>query len=141
MKAKCEKKLNFIKVLRSKKWDAKTNTKIQVYNTLIRSISDYAATLFQNISGNARHKIETIQYNSMLHILKESPGTSHTDMRKKLDIDTLENRHKQLKEKYIQKALKNNQLLIDLYNEHQQFNKDHSITDPKYLMFNMQIAN
>ena len=58
-------------------------------------------------------------------------------MRKKLDIDTLENRHKQLKEKYIQKALKNNQLLIDLYNEHQQFNKDHGITDPKYSMFNI----
>jgi len=35
----------------------------------------------------------------MLYILKESPGTSHTDMRKNLDIDTLEKKTQTTKRK------------------------------------------
>ena len=53
-------------------------------------------------------------------------------MREQLGTDTLSNRHKQLKEKYLLKSLQNNQLIIDLYNEHKQFRKDHNITDQKY---------
>ena len=136
MRKKCETRLNFIKALRSKKWDTKTNTKLQVYNSLIRSITDYAAPLLQNITETATNKIETIQYNSMLHILKQPPGTSHRKMRTKLNIGTLNRRHKQLKRNYLQKALKNNKLIIDLYKEHKQFNKEHGITNPKYSMFN-----
>ena len=136
MRKKCETRLNFIKALRSKKWDTKTNTKLQVYNSLIRSITDYAAPLLQNITETATNKIETIQYNSMLHILKQPPGTSHSKMRTKLNIGTLNKRHKQLKRNYLQKALKNNKLIIDLYKEHKQFNKEHGITNPKYSMFN-----
>ncbi len=136
MRKKCETRLNFIKALRSKKWDTKTNTKLQVYNSLIRSITDYAAPLLQNITETATKKIETIQYNSMLHILKQPPRTSHKKMRAKLNIGTLNRRHKQLKRNYLQKALKDNKLIIDLYNEHKQFNKVHGITNPKYSMFN-----
>jgi hypothetical protein len=73
----------------------------------------------------------------MLHILKKPPETSHTAMREQLETDTISNRHKKLKEKYLSKSLQNNQLIIDLYNEHKQFRKDHHITDPKYSIFNI----
>ena len=104
---------------------------------MIRSITDYAAVLFENISNRSKHKVETIQYHSMLHILKKPPETSHTEMREQLGTDTFNNRHKKLKEKYLLKSLQSNQLIIDLYNEHKQFRKDHNITDPKYSMFNI----
>ena len=58
-------------------------------------------------------------------------------MREQQGIDTLEIRHIKLKERYLEKSLKNNQLLIDLYKEHKQFRRDHKITDPKYSMFNI----
>jgi hypothetical protein len=61
----------------------------------------------------------------MLLILKKPPETSHTEMREQLSTDTLNNRHKKLKEKYLLKSLKNNQQIIDLYKEHKQFRKDH----------------
>ena len=137
MKNKCNRKLSFIKTLRSKKWDIKTQTKFHVYSALIRSITDYAAVLFQNISDHAKYEIETIQYHSMLQILKKPPQTSHTEMREQLNTGTLNTRHKKLKVNYLQKALKNNQLLIDLHNEHIQFCIDNNITDSKYSMFNL----
>jgi hypothetical protein len=137
MKAKCERKIKLIKVLRSKKWDAKTSTKFQVYSSMVRSITDYAEVLLENISDRFKHKVETIQYHSMLHILKKTPETSHTEMREQQGTDTLNNRHKKLKEKYLLKSLQNNQLIIDLYKEHKQFRKDHNITYPKYSMFNI----
>jgi len=136
MKNRCNRKLSFIKALRSRKWDVKTQTKFHVYSALIRSITDYAAVLFQNISEHAKHEIETIQYHSMLHILKKPPQTSHKEMREQLNTDKLNIRHKNLKINYLQKALKNNQLIINLYNDHKQFCIDHNITDPKYSMFN-----
>ncbi len=58
-------------------------------------------------------------------------------MREQQGTDTLNNRHKKLKEKYLLKSLQNNQLIIDLYKEHKQFRKDHNITYPKYSMFNI----
>jgi hypothetical protein len=79
---------------------------------MIRSITDYAAVLFENISDISKDKVETIQYYSMLHILKIPPETSHTEMREQLGTDTLSSRHKKLKEKYISKSLQNNQLII-----------------------------
>jgi len=79
---------------------------------MIRSITDYAAVLFENISDRSKDKVETIQYHSMLHILKIPPETSHTEMREQLGTDTLSSRHKKLKEKYISKSLQNNQLII-----------------------------
>ncbi len=79
---------------------------------MIRSITDYAAVLFENISDRSKDKVETIQYHSMLHILKKPPETSHTEMREQLGTDTLSNIHKKLKEKNISKSLQNNQLII-----------------------------
>jgi len=105
---------------------------IQLYNSIIRSITDYAAVLFENVSDRSKDKIETIQYHSMLQILKKIPETSNTEMREQLGIDTLSNRHNKLNEKYLEKSLQNNQLIIDLYNEHRQFRKDHNITDQKF---------
>ncbi len=64
---------------------------------MIRSITDYAAVLFENISDRSKDKVETIQYYSMLHILKIPPETSHTEMREQLGTNTLSNRHKKLK--------------------------------------------
>jgi len=104
---------------------------------MVRSITDYAAVLLENISDRSKHKVETIQYHIMLHILKKPPETSHTEMREQLGTDTLSNRHKKLKEKYLLKSLQKNQLIIDLYKEHKKFRKDHNITDPKYSMFNI----
>ena len=71
-KEKCLRKINFIKVLRSKKWDANVATKIKVYNALIRSNVDYAGPILVNVSEQCKDTIESIQYHSMIQILKET---------------------------------------------------------------------
>ena len=71
----------------------------------------------------------------MIQILKEQPGASHTEMRKKLNIDTLNNHNNTLKKNYLKESLKNNQLIKDLLNEHNQHKEVHKIQDTKYSMF------
>jgi len=83
---------------------------------MIRSITDYAAVLFENISDISKDKVETIQYYSMLHILKIPPETSHTEMREQLGTDTLSSRHKKLKEKYISTSKQSTHNIMNINN-------------------------
>lgn len=137
LKEKCMRKLNFIKVLKSRKWNAKTKTKINVYNSMVRSNVDYAGPLFENVSESNKNKIESIQYHGMLHILNKPKGSSHTEMRNELKLKSLSERNRDLKIKYIRDSLNNNQLIQDLYTEHKQFNRDHNITYDNNSMFHL----
>lgn len=139
LKEKCMRKMNFIKVLKSKKWNAKTKTKINVYNSMIRSNIDYAGPLLENISEFNKNKIETIQYHGMVHILNMPKGSSHTEMRNELKLKTLSERNRDLKIRYIRDSLSNNQLIKDLLSEHVKFNEDHNITDDSNSMFRLSI--
>ena len=58
---------------------------------------DYAGPILVNVSEQCKDTIESIQYHSMIQILKEQPGASQTEIRKKLKIDTLNNRNNTLK--------------------------------------------
>jgi len=62
---------------------------------------------------------------------------SHRNETATIGTKTLNNRHKKLTEKYLQKSLQNIKLVIDLYNENKQFPKDRNITEPKSSMFNI----
>ena len=135
MKEKCLRKLNFIKILKSKKWKTNTKTKINVYNAMIRSNIDFAAPILDSVSQTAKEKIESIQYHSMRHILNKPIGASHTEMREELKFKTLNERIRDLKSKYLSKALKSNQLIQDLHAQHSEFISTHNIKDNKYSMF------
>ena len=135
MKEKCMRKLNFIKVLKSKKWKTNTKTKVNVYNAMIRSNIDYAAPLVDNVSQIDKDKIESIQYHSMRHILNKPYGASHTEMRNELKFKPLSQRNKELKIKYICKSLESNQLIKDLHTEHNEYKQLYNINNSKYSMF------
>jgi hypothetical protein len=137
LKDKCLRKLNFIKVLKSKKWNTKTKTKINVYNSLIRSNIDYAGPLLENVSEFNKKEIESIQYHSMIHILNKPKGSSHSEMREELKIKPLSQRNKELKTKYLASSISNNKLINELYTAHNQFKIDHNVSEEKYSMFNV----
>ena len=50
IKAKCHKRLNIIKILKHKSWGLSSNTLKNIYYALIRSIIDYASTIFEILS-------------------------------------------------------------------------------------------
>ena len=137
LKNKCLRKLNFIKILKSKKWHAKTETKVRVYNSMIRSNIDFSAPLLENVSTADKQQLETIQYHSMVQIIKATPMSSATEMREKLKLDKISNRTKELKHNYITDSLSNNKIMKDLKAEHEQFKVDHNITNSKYSMFDI----
>ena len=70
LKNKCLRKLNFIKILKSKKWHAKIETKTRIYKSMIRSNIDFAGPLLENISPVDKQQLESIQYHSMVQILR-----------------------------------------------------------------------
>ena len=140
LKNKCLRKLNFIKILKSKKWHAKIETKTRIYKSMIRSNIDFAGPLLENVSPVDKQQLESIQYHSMVQILNAPPMSSSTEMRKKLQLDKITNRTNALKQNYLAESLSKNKIMKDLKTEHQQFKLNHSITDNKYTMFNIECS-
>ena len=115
IKEKCFRKLNFLKVLKSKK--CPLQTKIAVYNAMVRSNMDFGAPIFTRISEQNRKKLRSIQYHSMRIILNKKYGTSSSIMSEELNINSLEEHFLNLKNRYVNKALIKNEMLADLKTE------------------------
>ena len=140
LKNKCLRKLNFIKILKSKKWHAKIETKTRIYKSMIRSNIDFAGPLLENVAPVDKQQLESIQYHSMVQILNAPPMSSSTEMRKKLQLDKITSRTNALKQNYLTESLSKNKIMKDLKTEHQQFKLNYNITDNKYSMFNIECS-
>ena len=136
MKTKCMRKLNFLKILKSKKWATNIQTKVRVYNSMIRSNIDYAAPLLVDVSETNKKTIESIQYHGMLQISNKSKGSSHTEMRKELKMKSINDRNKELKLKYTANSIQHNPLIKDLYTEHKKFKVNNKIENNNFSIFN-----
>jgi hypothetical protein len=135
MKDRCLRKLNFLKVLKSKKSSCQTSTKIAVYNALVRSNLDFAGPLFNNISDGNKKKLESIQYHSMRIMLNCKYGASSTEMRERLGISTLAEHFAKLNNKYLSMALVKNQLIADLFEQFIEFENNLEYSNTKQSMF------
>ena len=128
VKSKASKKMNFLKVINFKKNKINLKTKVDIYQSMIRSNIDYAAPLLTKINISSAKTLESIQYHSMRIILNERLGSSNKRMRDKLGLETIKTRILNLKASYLSSAIQNNnKLIIKLQNEFEEFKKNHKI--------------
>lgn len=72
LQQKCNKRINILKVFASHNWGARTPTLICLANSLIRSVLDYAASLYSSASKSSLAKLSVI-YNTALRIASGVP--------------------------------------------------------------------
>lgn len=115
LRNKCNKRLNIIKILSHKSWKLTQKSLITIYYALVRSIIDYASTIFPLLSDTNKKSISSIQYHALRFIMKMPIKTSHTLLLNLTNVSTIEERINQLNTRYIEKAFLNeNELIIDI---------------------------
>jgi hypothetical protein len=80
IKAKCHNRLNIIKILAHRSWKLKEETLKNIYYSLIRSIIDYAATIFDIISESRKKDLRSIQYHALRIAYRKPFKFSHTEL-------------------------------------------------------------
>jgi hypothetical protein len=65
IRTKCHKRLNIIKILSHKSWNLRPETIKSVYYSLIRSIMDYAAVIYDLLSETKKQDFRSIQYHAL----------------------------------------------------------------------------
>jgi hypothetical protein len=78
---------------------------------------DFGGPLFTKITESNKKKLRAIQYHSMRIILNCQYGTSSTEMRNKLGIQTLDDHFLTLKKRFVSKSLIKNPMIIELKEE------------------------
>jgi hypothetical protein len=111
IKAKCHKRLNIIKILKHKSWRLKPETLKNIYFALIRSIVDYASTIFDITCETKKKELRAIQYHA-LRIAFNKPLKELLEISK---VKTIDSRCRELNENYFEKAyLYENELIKDI---------------------------
>ena len=132
IKDKVKSRLNLLKILSYKKnWQLNEKTLINMYKSLVRSITDYSAYLSCFIPTSMSEQLERVQ-NSALRIIfktKLSDRIASEKLRKKAHVETIKVRQIALLKKYFTKVRNNqNELMLDLINSFQ-LHKKQSKTD------------
>ncbi len=104
---------------------------------MIRSNIDFAAPVLGRIKNSNQKKLKSIQYNSLRIMLnRKKLRQSHSEMIKVSGIKPIFSHLKDLRERYMEKALKNIPMLKQLKNEVDTFLKDSPGVNPdKVSMF------
>ena len=113
IKAKCHKR-HFIKILKRKSWELSSNTLENIYYALIRSIIDYASTIFEILSETKKKGLRSIQYHALRLAYNKPIKFSHKVLLKIANVKSIDDSCKELNEKYIEKVfLFNNELTME----------------------------
>jgi hypothetical protein len=80
IKAKCNNRLNIIKILSHKSWNLTEKTLSTIYISLSRSIIDYAAIIFNLLSETNKKTLRSIQYYALRHAMRKPIKCSHTEL-------------------------------------------------------------
>ena len=120
LKDRCFRKMNYLRIINH--INISNKTKLTVYNAMIRSNMDFAAPIISKISMTCNNKLNSIQYNSLRIILnRKRYKTSHSEMTAASGIKPLSRHINDLKENFIKKALNNNEMIIELREEVEEF--------------------
>jgi hypothetical protein len=131
IKAKCHKRLNIIKILKHKSWRLKPETLKNFYYALIRSIVDYASTIFDIICETKKKELRAIQYHAPRIAYNKPLKVSHKELLEISKAKTKDSRCRELNENYFEKAyLYENELIKDIYTNY--LNRYPESRTPKY---------
>ena len=104
IKTKCYKRLNIIKILKHKSWRLKPDTLKNIYFSLIRSIIDYASTIFNIICESKKTELRSIQYHALKIAYNKQLKCSHKELLQIASVTTIDERCKELNENYFEKS-------------------------------------
>jgi len=72
VKAKCNQRMNIIKILSHRSWKLKSSTLVSIYNSLVGSVLDYSAFMYPGLSDNLKKSIQAIQNKAMRLIFERN---------------------------------------------------------------------
>ena len=104
IKAKCHKRLNIIKILKHKSWRLKPETLKNFYYALIRSIVDYASTIFDIICETKKKELRAIQYHALRISYNKPLKVSHKEQFEISKVKTIDNRCRKLNKNYFERT-------------------------------------
>jgi hypothetical protein len=110
--AKCNVRLNVLKILSNKSWCLSSETLKCVYFSLIRSIIEYNSIIFPIICESNKKKIRAIQYKALKIAFKKPIKTRNEELLKLANTTTIDNRIEILNKKYIRNCIDNNNELV-----------------------------
>jgi exonuclease III len=125
VKTKIIERLSLLKILSyDKNWRLNTEILVNFYKVLVRSVLDYACVTAAVLTKETREEFEKIQ-NNALRIIFKKRLTDHTRIETLLEwakISSIEERHRNLINRYYEKCLtSNNPLIKKLFNDYKTF--------------------
>ena len=96
--------MNIIKILKHKSWRLKPDTLKNIYFSLIRSIIDYASTIFNIICESKKTELRSIQYHALKIAYNKQLKCSHKELLQIASVTTIDERCKELNENYFEKS-------------------------------------
>jgi hypothetical protein len=121
--ASCIKRLNVVKILSSRSWRLSSETLINIYKSLVRSIIEYSSIIIENAARSNFQKLNVIQNNAIRAIFKQ-PHRSHQETLLDLaNLPSISQRFQDLNNNYLTKCIQfENPLVMDLIQDFLTFN-------------------
>ena len=114
IKAKCNNRLNIIKIISHKSWNLTEKTLCNIYQSLSRSIIDYSSIIFDLLCETKKKTLRSIQYHALRYAMRKPLKFSHSELLLTSRVCLIDKRCKDLNEKYLENAFKfNNELVIE----------------------------
>jgi len=119
----CTDRMSILKIVSHKSWHLDTKTKTQIYKSLIRSLIEYSAILYNTLNKKLKTILNTVQYNALRIIHGKDRSFSNKNLLKLAEIEPLEERMLKLKNNYVNTALKNkNPIVCEVVESYKKFN-------------------
>ena len=119
----CTDRMSILKIVSHKSWHLDIKTKTQIYKSLIRSLIEYSAILYNTFNKKLKAILNTVQYNALRIIHGKDRSFSNKNLLKLAEIEPLEDRMLKLKNNYVNVALKHkNPIVCDVVESYKEFN-------------------
>jgi hypothetical protein len=111
-----------LKIVSHKSWHLDIKTKTQIYKSLIRSLIEFSAILYNTLNKKLKTILNTVQYNALRIIHGKDRSFSNKNLFELAEIEPLEERMLKLKNNYVNTALNNkNPIVCEVVESYKKF--------------------
>ncbi len=119
----CTDRLGILKIVCSKHWNLDTQTRTQIYKSLLRSVIEHLSIILHSTLRNNR----TVQYNALRIIHDKDKSFSNKNLITLSRIETIELRMNLIKGEYINLAMDDQNLIVkDLVDDFKYYDRSHN---------------
>ena len=114
--------MNILKVVSQKSWHLDNQTQTQIYKSLVRSLIEYSAILFDTLNAKLKNMLNSIQYNALCIIYNKDKSFGNSNLLNLAKIETIGERMNKLKNSFVNDALTSqNPLIEELVKDYKNF--------------------